>query len=307
MTFLTHFNKNNRNYVKTSRNKNNNDNEEDTISPQLYALAARLNIRVSHPKLLLQAVTHKTYDNTTLPSSEGFRVLGNHALGLYVTEYLHIKYPLIPLPCLQKALTGYCGHVSLAAFGQEVGLQHVVRWHPITDEYLYKHSKIYSNMVPEDKPVKIKQVTISNVIAESVQSIIGILYKDNATQKFIHDHILSREVKIQDTMHLEDPQKELFALMRRKERAQPIARLKGESGALSSNPVFVVGIYSDIDQLGEGYGSSKKMAEFRAFRDALHQYYLKEVKDFTLPSSVNSPEAQANFKPTEIGDTTPKL
>lgn len=68
---------------------------------------------------------------------------------------------------------------------------------------------------------------------------------------------------MQDSMHFEDPQKELFALMRRKERAPPIPRLKGESGALSSNPVFVVGIYSDVDLLGEGYGSSKKMAEFR--------------------------------------------
>lgn len=75
----------NRNYSKPSKNKTSNNNnvihnnsteERDTIPTQLYALAARLNIRVSNPKLLLQAVTHKTCDDSSLPSNEGFRVLG---------------------------------------------------------------------------------------------------------------------------------------------------------------------------------------------------------------------------------------
>ncbi|CAG8788837.1 11618_t:CDS:2, partial [Acaulospora morrowiae] len=146
----------------------------------LHALAARLNLHFSDPKLLLQAVTHRTFTDTELPSNEGYRVLGNHAIGLYVTEYLHIKHPLLPLSCLQKALTGYCGHLSLSAFGQEVGLQHVVRWVPISDEKLFKHSKHFDNMVTNKhksdssiKPSKSKQTNIGTVVAGSVQAIIG--------------------------------------------------------------------------------------------------------------------------------------
>ena len=40
-------------------------------------------------------------------------------------------------------------------------------------------------------------------------------------------------------------------------------RLLKETGRFSAAPVFVVGIYSGPDQLGEGFGSSLSMAEFR--------------------------------------------
>ena len=40
-------------------------------------------------------------------------------------------------------------------------------------------------------------------------------------------------------------------------------RLLKETGRFSNSPVFVVGIFSGADKLGEGFGSSLKMAEFR--------------------------------------------
>ena len=68
-------------------------------------------------------------------------------------------------------------------------------------------------------------------------------------------------------------------------------RLLKETGRYSNSPVFVVGIYTGPDQLGEGFGSSLKMAEYRvryllssvfciflsaakAAEDALHRVYL---------------------------------
>ena len=40
-------------------------------------------------------------------------------------------------------------------------------------------------------------------------------------------------------------------------------RLLKETGRFSNSPVYVVGVYSGADKLGEGFGSSLKMAEFR--------------------------------------------
>ena len=40
-------------------------------------------------------------------------------------------------------------------------------------------------------------------------------------------------------------------------------RLLKETGRFSNSPVFVVGIFSGADQLGEGFGASLRMAEFR--------------------------------------------
>jgi len=41
------------------------------------------------------------------------------------------------------------------------------------------------------------------------------------------------------------------------------SRLLKETGRFSNSPVFVVGIFSGADQLGEGFGASLRMAEFR--------------------------------------------
>lgn len=43
----------------------------------------------------------------------------------------------------------------------------------------------------------------------------------------------------------------------------PISRLLSETGRFSNSPIFVVGIYSGADKLGEGFGASLKMAEYR--------------------------------------------
>jgi large subunit ribosomal protein L44 len=42
-------------------------------------------------------------------------------------------------------------------------------------------------------------------------------------------------------------------------------RLLKETGRFSNSPVFVVGVYSGAEQLGEGFGSSLKMAEYRVW------------------------------------------
>jgi large subunit ribosomal protein L44 len=36
-----------------------------------------------------------------------------------------------------------------------------------------------------------------------------------------------------------------------------------ETGRFSNSPVFVVGVFSGSDKLGEGFGASLKMAEYR--------------------------------------------
>lgn len=48
-----------------------------------------------------------------------------------------------------------------------------------------------------------------------------------------------------------------------------VCRLLKETGRLSNSPVFVVGIYSGADKLGEGFGSSLRMAEYRVRTDYL--------------------------------------
>lgn len=69
-----------------------------------------------------------------------------------------------------------------------------------------------------------------------------------------------------------DPKRALREVVKRFGREMPQSRLLKETGRFSNSPVFVVGVYCGADKLGEGFGSSLKMAEFR-------------VRYFSLPLS----------------------
>lgn len=60
----------------------------------------------------------------------------------------------------------------------------------------------------------------------------------------------------------------------------PTTRILAETGRLSIAPIFVLGVYSGTIKLGEGYGSSLQMAEYRACEDALRRIYLSSEEKF---------------------------
>ena len=87
-----------------------------------------------------------------------------------------------------------------------------------------------------------------------------------------------------------------------------------ETGRFSISPVFVVGIYSGQDKLGEGFGSSLNMAEFRvrmssfvprlwfltkikAAEDSLQRLYLTRTppEQLRLPSQTLAGDVFANL------------
>merc|ERR1711977_658736 len=76
----------------------------------------------------------------------------------------------------------------------------------------------------------------------------------------------------------------------------PVARILSETGRRSRSPVFVVGIYSGNDQLGEGAGASLPEARLRASVNALKAWYLYSPgNNVPVPSDTES----ANARPWE--------
>lgn len=147
-------------------------------------------------------------------------------------------------------------------------------------------------------------MSVKTVQASVVRAVVGALYVDQGALKareFVHAHFLSRELDLKPLLKIEDPKLHMSFLMKRLDRERPVARLMSETGRLSKAPVFIVGVYSGTEQLGEGFGSSLKMAEFRANTQALTKYYLEEQKDFSLPSDVE--REGAVYKATPVGDT----
>jgi len=67
---------------------------------------------------------------------------------------------------------------------------------------------------------------------------------------------------------------ELAMLCAREGFEAPLARLESETGRLSRTPVYVVGIYSGKEKLGEGAGPSLDIARRKASMAALKAWYL---------------------------------
>ncbi|KAK6525799.1 hypothetical protein TWF281_010843 [Arthrobotrys megalospora] len=108
------------------------------------------------------------------------------------------------------------------------------------------------------------------------------------TKQFVHAHILSRKLDIDKLFQFEQPTRELSRLCVREGFQQPIARLEKETGRYSRHPVFIVGVYSGEEKLGEGQGSSLPEAKIKAAISALKGWYLySPVSGADLPSKTD--------------------
>lgn len=77
-----------------------------------------------------------------------------------------------------------------------------------------------------------------------------------------------------------------------------MAGIISETGRLSRHPVFVVGVYSGHDKLGEGVGSSLDEARNRAAVAALKSWYLYSPLEVYLPSDTeDGGEKARRWKP----------
>ncbi|KAJ3040843.1 hypothetical protein HDU99_010133, partial [Rhizoclosmatium hyalinum] len=243
---------------------------------QLSAFEARSGISFSSRSTLLQALTHKSFKpivpqteseaHTISDATERNRILGSRLLSFYMTNYLMAKYPVMPAEAIESLVDAYVGDRALANVGKNLGVQQIMRW-----------KKVGSTTSEE------QQLQPSLVVARVVQALVGSLYKEKGPQgvaDFVNKHIQSRVVDVSAHLKLhQNPKGVLRAVLKELKKPSPVSRMLKETGRLSTNPVFIVGVYSGMDKIGEGYGSSISMAETRACKNALEKHFSKEVKD----------------------------
>lgn len=240
-------------------------------TPEVVALCSRLRLDFSNPELIgLVLIRHSQLEG--LPSNERLLYLGKKALNLYLGEFYYIKYPHLSTLTIETIIRIHYNPIALSSVGQAFGMAPLLR---LQDK----------EIVPE------KDLDFQKLLGKSVQTLVGAIYHDQGAKQaknFIHKFIISPDVDISPLLPLEDPKRRLRALLKILDKEEPIPRLLKETGRLSNRPIFIVGIFSGVVKLGEGYGSSLKMAEFKAYKDSMLRYYLKEYKDFQLPSDVES-------------------
>lgn len=214
-----------------------------------------------------------------------YRIIGTKTLDFYVTEFLSFKFPSLPGDALESLLNAYTGQVALTAVAKTLGVSFVMRWKGGRGDMGEASGQVRGGA---------GGVVSGKVLA----ALIGALYQEKGptyARKFIRAHFLTRSVDLSAHLALQNPKLLLQLIARRLGKPRPVARLLKETGRLSTAPVFVVGVYSGVDRIGEGYGSSLNMAETRAAKNAIELYFLEEVKHVELPSDSEEQESRMSF------------
>lgn len=269
-------------------------------SPLLVALHARLNLPQSYSLSTLSQALNLNRDDG-LANNFGLNVLGKSLLSYYVNEHVLIKYPRLPMSIHNVVVDAYMGYDSLYDIGKHWGvevdktskLKKVLAQEPEFLQYGklrylseaakegYEEQGIYELSDSEAKSLKQDNSFVSKeseAYASAVRSIIGGLYthsNEEVTKRFIDDHILSRQIPIKDMFQFSRPTRELVRLGEKLNFTDNIEiRLIAETGRLSSNAMYVVGVFCGGEKLGEAIGSSLKEARTRAVVNTLMSYYL---------------------------------
>lgn len=57
-----------------------------------------------------------------IPNNELFNALGNSLLGMFASEHLAVKFPLLPTETLKMALTAYVGPAACKSVARDIGI-----------------------------------------------------------------------------------------------------------------------------------------------------------------------------------------
>lgn len=167
------------------------------------------------------------------------------------------------------------------------------RRHSISSRTVYDDA--FGEMRKKDGEDRSQGVTNESASAEFVRAVMGAIYLHAgraAAKKFFNEHFMPRRLNIASLMIFRTPTRDLSRLCGREGFQAPVARILSETGRLSRHPVFIVGVFSGKEKLGEGAGGSLDEARTRAAVAALKGWYLYSPLDWRVPSDSEEPNAR---------------
>lgn len=218
----------------------------------LRSLEKRLGHRFSHPALLEEALTHRSFafEEGDGSNYERLEFLGDSVLGLVAAEWLFQRFPEYPEGELAKLKSRLVSEPILAPFSREIGLG----------------ERMHLGVGEERSGGRNK----ASLLADVLEAVIGALFVDGGLKA-------ARRVVIEfleDALEKEGHSRPFDAKSVLQELAQarawdlPEYRHVEESGP-DHRKTFTVECWLRGRSVGRGRGRSKKLAEQEAAWDAL--------------------------------------
>ena len=244
-------------------------------SSELSALAHRVGIDPVHLPLLRLALRDGNQLDSSHPSSleeqepekeDKLSVRGRSVMLHYLHEYLYFNYPKLNTAMLRNIREFLNSDLVVTDLASHLGITQLIQT-----------TKILSD--PSN----------ANVIRTAFYAVIGLVYENQggkAARSFVHDFIISQLASndLGELLKLQHPRFMLHAILKSKGKRRPTSRLIKESGRATHFPSFMVGVYSGVELLGEGCGTSLKRAEREAMLAALRTHFQTELSNVPLPS-----------------------
>ncbi len=205
---------------------------------KIKELKQKLNINIKNKNLLIQALTHKSYDSKN--NYEKLEFLGDRVLGIVISDKLLEMYPNEKVGILDKKLASLVNKNKCFEVGKKLELQRFV---------MVGKSK-YINFEIEDK-----------IISDCCEAIIGFIYKEfglDDARKFILDNWKNLLDKSDVTIIDSKTQLQEYSL--KKFKSLPIYKVISNTGP-RHKPEFKVGVKIKNHEYVVSKGYSKKNAE----------------------------------------------
>lgn len=224
----------------------------------LMALQVRLQHEFSNPKLLTQAVTHRSFSSDHY---ERLEFLGDSVLNLAVADLLYERLGALPEGDLSRIRANLVKQDTLHQLAVELGLPDVLRLGE-------GEARSGGNKRP-------------SILADALEAIIGAVYLDSgfiAAQKLVHRLFKALEINPEMEAIGKDPKTELQEWLQGRKMNLPLYRVVGTQGAAHKQTFDVECEILELNFSERGIGGSRRAGEQAAAAAMLQTLKAKATK-----------------------------
>lgn len=223
----------------------------------LEKLIKRLKINFKNPKILGQALVHRSYLNETagkkLTANERLEFLGDAVLSFIVSDWLYQQFPDYSEGNLTNLRSNLVKTTSLAKIAQNL---------KVGEHLLLSRGEKTSN--GQKNP---------SLLANTLEAIIGAIFLDQGlktTRQFIKTNFSPLLEALIRRGEFKDYKSLLQEKLQAKTGQAPIYKIIKEEGPDHAK-VFTVGVWSQNKKIASGQEKSKQKAEEKAAQAALEK------------------------------------
>jgi ribonuclease-3 len=211
------------------------------LSPDLQALQTRLEHEFSNPRLLQQALTHRSF---SADHNERVEFLGDSVLNLAVAGLLYERLSELPEGDLSRVRANLVKQDTLHKLAVQLGLPLLIRL-----------GEGEAKSGGQKRP---------SILADALEAVIGAVFLDAGFDKA--DRLVRRlfqDVEINPTMQAigKDPKTELQEWLQGRKMNLPIYRVVGTLGAAHKQTFDVECEISEFGRAERGIGGSRRAGE----------------------------------------------